>query len=168
MHEADEAREAAKANTEGTQSFKRMSTLGKAAAKLAGENVEGTVYKIKYTLNLLPSMLEQDGRLIPALAASEELDIFNCSAVKELLQFKWKAHAEKRQLLGATIHVIYICTLIAYIQTVYLSEPPAVANHWLLAGLGTCLLYPVYNDGTRVIKIGLAYFASIANYIDLL
>jgi hypothetical protein len=89
MHEADEAREAAKANTEGTQSFKRMSTLGKAAAKLAGENVEGTVYKIKYTLNLLPSMLEQDGRLIPALAASEELDIFNCSAVKELLQFKW-------------------------------------------------------------------------------
>lgn len=34
-------------------------------------------------------MLEDDGRIIAALANSDELDIFNCPAVKELIQFKW-------------------------------------------------------------------------------
>ena len=40
MARADEARAEKAKNSEGTQSFKRMSTLGRAAAKLAGQNVE--------------------------------------------------------------------------------------------------------------------------------
>jgi hypothetical protein len=172
MYQEDKEREEAKkakAQMEGNLSFKKLSSLGKAAAKMAGVAEDGKVYKIRYTLNVLPSMREDEGRLIAALAHSDELDIFNCPAVKELLQFKWERYARTQQFIGAAIHVIYILTLIGYIQTVYLTTPKApVANHWLLAGLGTCLLYPVYNDGARVWKIGFAYFASIANYIDLL
>jgi len=136
--------------------------------------VESTVYKIKYTLNVLPSMLEEDGRIIAALAHSEELDIFNCPAVKELIQFMWQSYARAKQSLGAMIHMCYIFTLIAYIQTVYLSAENsedvqnAEANYPLLAALGTWLLYPVYNDGRRVWRIGGAYFVSLANYVDIL
>jgi hypothetical protein len=62
-----------------------LSTLSKAAAKMAGAIDESKVYKIRYTLNVLPSMREDEGRLIAALANTEELDVFNCPAVKELL-----------------------------------------------------------------------------------
>lgn len=148
-----------------------MSTLGKVAkgVGLPTRDVASTVYKIKYTLNVLPSMLEDDGRIIAALAQSEEMDIFNCPAVKELIQFKWQSYARAKQCLGATIHVCYILTLIAYIQTVYLgTDKSPEANHWLLAALGIWLLYPVYNDGSRVWRIGGAYFVSLANYVDIL
>jgi hypothetical protein len=52
---------------------------------MAGAIDESKVYKIRYTLNVLPSMREDEGRLIAALANTEELDVFNCPAVKELL-----------------------------------------------------------------------------------
>ena len=42
---------------DGAQSFKRISTFADGLAKIAGQNAE-TVYKIRYTLNILPSMLE--------------------------------------------------------------------------------------------------------------
>lgn len=67
------------------------------------------------------------------------------------------------------IHMCYIFTLIAYIQTVYLGpDKSPEANHALLALLGAWLLYPVYNDGSRVWRIGGAYFVSLANYVDIL
>jgi hypothetical protein len=117
-------------------------------------------------------MLEEctnDGRLIAALAHSEELDIFNSRAVQALIEFKWKNYAQAKQCLGATIHICYVFTLIAYIQRVYLSaDKGAAADHYLLAALGTLLLYPVANDGTRVLRIGSAYFAAPGNYVDLL
>lgn len=57
----------------------------------------------------------QEGRLIAALARSEELDIFNSRAVKALIEFKWKNYAGNKQKLGAFIHCLYVATLIFYI-----------------------------------------------------
>ena len=57
----------------------------------------------------------KEGRLIAALARSEELDIFNSRAVKALIEFKWKNYAGRKQKLGASIHCLYVVTLIAYI-----------------------------------------------------
>ena len=42
---------------DGAQSFKRLSSFAGGLAKIAGQNAD-TVYKIRYTLNVLPSMLE--------------------------------------------------------------------------------------------------------------
>lgn len=65
--------------------------------------------------------------------------------------------------------MLYQIVLLLYINTVYLStDKSPEANHYLLAALGVLLLYPVYNDGSRVWSIGFAYFVSIANYIDVL
>ena len=43
------------------------------------------IYKIKYTMNLLPSMDLQDASLMEALSETEELEIFDCKVVKELI-----------------------------------------------------------------------------------
>jgi hypothetical protein len=42
---------------DGNQSFKKLSTFTDGLAKIAGRDAD-TVYKIRYTLNVLPSMLE--------------------------------------------------------------------------------------------------------------
>jgi hypothetical protein len=56
-------------------------------------NSEEKVFKIKYTLNILPSMLEDEGPIIEALANCDEYDVFNCPAVIDLIRFKWEAFA---------------------------------------------------------------------------
>jgi len=56
-------------------------------------NKDDKVFKIKYTLNILPSMLEDEGPIITALANCDEFDVFNCPAVIELIRFKWESFA---------------------------------------------------------------------------
>jgi len=95
MYKLDEERRLEKIR-EGNQSFKRKSAVERAAAKALGLTMPDVAYKIKYTLNVLPSMLESEGRIIAALAGSEELEIFACPAVKELIQFKWESYAKNK------------------------------------------------------------------------
>lgn len=52
------------------------------------------VYKIRYSLNILPSMnLHCENDLIAAIVASEELAIFETLAVTTMVKYKWKAYA---------------------------------------------------------------------------
>jgi hypothetical protein len=67
--------------------------------------------------------------------------------------------------------------LSAYIWNVYLNhnleiDPKTgkeiyVPNIPILWVLGCLLSYPVYNDGNQMLKYGMAYFASIVNYVDI-
>ena len=88
-----------------------------------GENKEkennqdqNRVYKIKYTLNLLPSIDLQDASLMEALSETEELEIFNCKVVKELIDFKWTTYAGKYHFIGASIHLGFVLCFNYYVS----------------------------------------------------
>ena len=56
---------------------------------------EQKVFKIKYNLNILPSVNEAEGQLMEAIANSVELSIFTTDLVKDLIDFKWQRFAFK-------------------------------------------------------------------------
>ena len=72
-----------------------------AAAELSKDPSQGRaqkdkekVYKIRYSLNILPSMnIQCEGDLIEAIVNSEELAIFETDAVTNMVKYKWKAYA---------------------------------------------------------------------------
>lgn len=71
---ADEHREMCKMKDDGAQSFKRASKNPHIRHQMTQDE---KVYKIKYTLNILPSMLEDEGSIIEALGGCDEYDVFN-------------------------------------------------------------------------------------------
>jgi hypothetical protein len=76
------------------------------------------LYKIKYTLNLLPDMdYVEDGSLMNAFGDVEELEIFDNKVVKDLIEFKWNQYAGKFHYIGATIHVIYVLIFNYYVSS---------------------------------------------------
>jgi hypothetical protein len=79
-------------------------------------------YKIKYYVNMLTSMSEEDGQIIEAIANSEELEIFQVDVVKDLIDYKWKAFAASVHWFGWLIHMLYILALQMYIAKVYLVD----------------------------------------------
>ena len=51
------------------------------------------VFKIKYHLNILASVSEENGQLMEAIAGSTELSIFTTDLVMDLIDFKWQRFA---------------------------------------------------------------------------
>ena len=47
------------------------------------------VYKIKYNLNVLVAMSEENGQLIGAIAQSDELEIFKTELIRDMVDYKW-------------------------------------------------------------------------------
>lgn len=47
------------------------------------------MFKIKYQLNILPSVSEDMGQLMGAIQDSDELAIFDTDLVKDLIDYKW-------------------------------------------------------------------------------
>ena len=74
------------------------------------------IYKIKYTMNLLPSIDLQDASLMEALSETEELEIFDCKVVKELIEFKWTTYAGRYHYVGAFIHLVFVLTFNYYVS----------------------------------------------------
>ena len=93
------------------------------------------IYKIKYTINLLPNIglhivTGQDGKkeivkgspLLKSVANSEELDIFNTKLIKDYIKFKWEGQGMRHHLVGTIFHFIQIVILIIYVYNVYLEN----------------------------------------------
>lgn len=115
-----------------------------------------------------------------AVANSEELGIFKTDMIKDMIDYKWKTFARRQHLLGGFIHVVYVFVMIAYINHTFLQSQAIFANELLdiseqtneevdnrifprceenyMIALAVCLLYPVYYDGTQLIKQGSNYF----------
>lgn len=107
------------------------------------------LYKVNYHLNLLSSMSQEDGKLIDAIADSDELDIFETDLVMDLVDFKWEAYAKKVHFRGLLVHTTYILTLTMYIRATYLGETvDLVPSKGYLGTIALCLLYPLIYDGT--------------------
>ena len=113
------------------------------------------LYKVNYHLNLLPSMSQEDGKLIDAIAESDELEIFETDLVIDLVDFRWEKFARKTHIRGLVVHITYILTLTMYIRSTYLgSSVDLVPSTGYLYAIGLCLLYPLIYDGTQFLKQG--------------
>lgn len=120
---------------------------------------------------------EEDGELIDAIADSEELEIFRCQIIKDLLDYKWETFARRVHFIGAFFHVCYVVAMYWYIINVFLIPPTKEAdgtlvnpppNIDLLIAMLVCLFYPLNYDGTQLIKGGFSYFKDPWNYVDML
>ena len=66
------------------------------------------VFKIRYTLNVLPSIDEHDDSLMNALGETEEITIFSSKVIRDLLEFRWNLYAGKFHYIGLGIHTFYV------------------------------------------------------------
>jgi hypothetical protein len=121
------------------------------------------VYKIKYNLNILTSMSEENGQLIGAIAGSDELSIFETDLIKDMVDYKWQEFAQSKHRFAACVHISYITTMMCYIVQIFLQDakydenkvrlnPPPNKN--ILVAMMIFLVYPVCYDGTQMIKQG--------------
>lgn len=89
-------------------------------------------FKIKYELNILPIIGEhmtmddelmcEGVLLVNQFFESEELEIFDCQLIKDLLEFKWNMFGRKLHTFGCTMHFFYLGTIMAYINMVYIEN----------------------------------------------
>jgi maltodextrin utilization protein YvdJ len=81
---------------------------------------EGKKLMIVYNLNMLTSLSNEDGTLMEAIANSEELEIFDTDAVKDLIDYKWQAYANQIHMFGFLFHVGYVFEIFVYLNITYL------------------------------------------------
>lgn len=88
------------------------------------------MYKIMYSCYLLTSMNEdtEDGRLMDALAESDELEIFSTDLVHEIIDFKWQQFAGRIHTVGAFMHFTFAIILQAYIKWTFIVQQPITAE----------------------------------------
>ena len=107
------------------------------------------MFKIKYQVNLLPSVSEETGQLMNAVAGSDQMEIFQTDLIKDMVDYKWETFAQRQHIFGAMLHLSYVVVLMLYINEIFLiGERDGPANKTLLAWIGGCLVYPTFYDGT--------------------
>jgi hypothetical protein len=57
-----------------------------------------------------------------AISESEELCVFETPLIRDLIDYKWAQYARNQHLLGLSIHLLYVFTMMAYIGLVYVSR----------------------------------------------
>ena len=168
------------------RSIDDMSKNGEEEVKI-GSIDTSKVYKIKYSVNLLPiigehiidkdekndndkTYLNSDVNFMGLLNETEELEIYETQTIQELIQFKWDKYARKHHIFGCMMHLFYIFTLVLYINIVYIhnsGSPKDQQTYSILLAFG--ILYPAMYDWTQMFRGGLEnYFSDFWNYTDLL
>ena len=145
------------------------------------------VYKIKYSVNILPGVGQHivdvdpsnnnektfyntDVNFMGLLNASEELEIYDAKSIQEVIQFKWDTYARNHHIVGCIMHLFYICTLVVYINIVYINNAGTDKQkqvYSMLLAVG--IFYPAVYDWSQMYRSGLdEYFSDFWNYTDLL
>ena len=101
----------------------------------SNEDAKIKVFKIKYSLNLLPSIgyyianvdgkkviMNEDVDMMGLIIDSDELDTFETDIIQQLIDFKWEQYARKHHLIGCMAHLMYMLTLMIYTNLVYISN----------------------------------------------
>lgn len=132
------------------------------------------VYRIKYTLNILPSINDHENSsssLMRACGSTDELEIFKSKALGDLLEFKWCAYAGTIHKVGLFSHCCYVAAFSAFVNVfyVYSAELHTDSLNLSLVTLGVCLTYPCFYDLTQLKKQGCRnYFSDKWNWCDQL
>lgn len=75
------------------------------------------VKKIKYSLNILPSILDSAQiTLVHALGNTDELNIFNSKVLFDLLEFKWQVYAGIIHKVSLLSHCCYLITFTVFVN----------------------------------------------------
>jgi len=83
------------------------------------------IYKIKYTINVLPGLIassesNDETSFMELLSETEDHEIFECKIIKDLFAFSWDAYGYSVHYLGAFIHFAYIITFSMHINDIYM------------------------------------------------
>ena len=53
---------------------------------------------------------------------SDELNLFNCEVIKDIISFKWSRLGKRWHLIGCFFHFMYMFILMYYINDVYIKN----------------------------------------------
>jgi hypothetical protein len=145
--------------------------------QLSSKEFDSTkIRKIQYKINLLMQsgmymskneIVNADVSLMELCADTEELEIFETEAMKDIIDFKWNVYGRSHHYLGMTMHMLYSLMINIYVSEAYLHEPRNQQIYTILLAIGT--IYPAYYDFKQLFKIGLLdYFSDLGNYSDCL
>ena len=70
----------------------------------------------------MPSVSEETGTLMEALANTDELSIFEIEAIQDIIDYKWETFAANVHTRGFYIHLTYVISLLVYINNVLLVD----------------------------------------------
>ena len=147
------------------------------------DNVDNSkVYKIKYSINLLPQVgyfIDNDGEhcnedvsLMLLAAESDEIEIFTTDSLNNLIEFKWVSYGKRHHFVGCLMHFLYTFVFILYVSQACLNEDKDENKHTqkvyailLLVGIA----YPAAYDLTQLIRGGvLEYVSDPYNFADFI
>ena len=150
---------------------------------------KGKIYKIKYTINMLPRIAQhvildpKEGEdkvanrgisLSALLADTKELNIFKSGNVRNFIDFRWSAIGKLNHTIGFCFHALYLIFLAYYIDDVYINNhpkfpspddegaevPPNEDGFWLIIAI----LYPILYEFLEMFSCGFVhYFTSAMN-----
>ena len=131
------------------------------------------VYRIKYTLNLLPGVVSRgtmkdlgEISLMELLSDTEDLDLFDTKVVKDLIQFYWINYASHIHLFGFCIHLLYVITFFIYVSLVYQDRDWAARTHLVIL-MFICLLYSIIYEFLQMSRHGIhRYLRETWNILD--
>ena len=96
---------------------------------------------MKYTLNVLPGMSEEDGTLMDTIGNTEELSIFESKTLITYIEFKWDSYAAKIHRIGAVLHLIYLIAFSCLVNVIYVYKS-LEHRELLFSVMILSLLYP--------------------------
>ena len=99
------------------------------------------MYKIKYSINMLPyigmylhkstdpytkeetrEMANEDVNLLGLCSESDELEMFGSESLQDCIEFKWAQYGQNWHFMGFFLHLVYIIILIMYTDFVYIKK----------------------------------------------
>jgi hypothetical protein len=89
-------------------------------------------------------IINGDVSLMELCADTEELEIFETDAIKDIIDFKWRVYGRSHHFLGMTMHMLYSLMINIYVSEAYIHEPRNQQIYTILLLIGT--IYPAYYD----------------------
>ena len=151
------------------------------------------IYKIKYTIILLPligqhvemvndkkEIKNREVSFLGLCTDSDELSMFECESLNEMILFKWNQFGFGYHLIGFYIHCVQMLFVITYVKYIYLDnilfieetfepgQPPEFRSNPYAIFLLLGILYPFVYEGFQAYNMGfLEYFTDFHNYFDI-
>ena len=121
------------------------------------ENLEDQMkyYKIKYSLNILPSISPnstEDTTLMDVCGNTDELEVFDSKALSDLLEFKWKSASGPIHMVGGASHLLYLLVFSVFVNELYVYNHYMEYRQTLFMVQLLCLFYPCVYDMTQLKK----------------
>lgn len=124
------------------------------------------MYKIQYSLNILPSIRTQESTIMRQCGQTKELELFECQAMKDLIEFKWRSYARAIHYIGFSTHMMYFVVYSLFCFEVYVYQDTS-RRGFFLTSMAILLLYPLIYDMTQFRKSGVTvYLSDMWNYSD--